>query len=110
MTLPSIKVPGGREIPERDPYCEDCQHQWFTPHVHRDGSGRCMSSDNHKVYIQTMQYGIAHCTCPNGRNTDDAHEPRCYHVRNYRTILIDVRNGTRKFPPKPQPKLEDFFQ
>lgn len=106
MSLPNVHVPGQVELPERDPNCSDCRHQWFTPHVHKDGSGRCMSSDNHTVYIQTMHAGVASCTCPNGQHSEGV-EPRCYHVRNYRTILIDIRNGSRKVPPRP--KLQDIY-
>lgn len=109
MALPTLKVPGRLPAPERDPNCEMCQHDWFTPHIHKDGTGRCMSSDNRTVYVQTIgPEGIATCTCPNGQHSEGV-EPRCYHVRNFRTIRIDVRNGARKVPPAPAPKLEDLY-
>jgi hypothetical protein len=79
-------VPGPVIVEERDPGCEMCRHQYFTPHLHRDGTGRCFGRSGRNIYIQATVDGMLTCTCANGQHSE-GRRPRCWHVDVYETLL-----------------------
>lgn len=112
MSRTIVTVPNPIVVEAKDPACEICQHEWFAPHLHPDGTGRCISMDTHTIYVQAMFDGIITCTCINGQHHNGS-RPNCWHSNAFENLLALANEAARAAKPQSQRtaqlRLEDLF-